>query len=107
MCHTLLEIPKKRANINLWLLFMKVINVSLSTLLLAARFEERKRALSVFVCVSTVCVCEFKLPQTKHMRNPLYLPLVLYLYLRLFVMLSECMTSACPLTHKDRRALIG
>lgn len=38
MCHTLLEIPKKRANINHWLLFMKAINVSLSALLLAARF---------------------------------------------------------------------
>lgn len=40
MCHTLLEIPKKRANINHRLLFMKVINVSLSALLLAARFGE-------------------------------------------------------------------
>lgn len=51
MCHTLLEIPKKRANINHWLLFMKVINVSLSALLLAARFEEGKRVLSLCVCV--------------------------------------------------------
>ena len=48
MCHTLLEIPKKRANINHWLLFMKVINVSRSALLLAGR--EALRDLSVFVC---------------------------------------------------------
>lgn len=41
MCHTLLEIPKKRANINHRLLFMKVINVSLSALLLVARFGGR------------------------------------------------------------------
>lgn len=46
MCHTLLEIPKKRANINHRLLFMKVVNVSLS-----ARFGEASRVLSA--CVSS------------------------------------------------------
>lgn len=51
MCHTLLEIPKKRANINHRLLFMKVINVSLSALLWAARFGEALRLLSVQACV--------------------------------------------------------
>lgn len=58
MCHTLLEIPKKRANINHRLLFMKVINVSLSALLLAARFGKTKR---VLVC-ACVRVCEFRQP---------------------------------------------
>lgn len=52
MCHTLLEIPKKRANINHWLLFMKVINVSLSALLLVARFGEGSLVRVRFTAVS-------------------------------------------------------
>lgn len=51
MCHTLLEIPKKRANINHWLLFMKVINVSLSALLLVARFGEGSLLCLLHRCV--------------------------------------------------------
>lgn len=52
MCHTLLEIPKKRANINHWLLFMKVINVSLSALLSAARFRDGSLVCVHFTLVS-------------------------------------------------------
>lgn len=52
MCHTLLEIPKKRANINHWLLFMKVVNVSQSALLLVARFREGSLVCVHFTAVS-------------------------------------------------------
>lgn len=98
MCHTLLEIPKKRANINHWLLFMKVINVSLSALLLVARFGEGS-----LVCVHFTTVSD----STPDLPLLLSLSLVRYLLLQLFVILSENMTSPCPLTHIVTRALIG
>lgn len=41
MCHTLLEIPKKRANINHWLLFMKVVNVSQSSFIVGCQILRR------------------------------------------------------------------
>lgn len=141
MCHTLLEIPKKRPYINHRLLFMKLINVSLSALSVAATFGWAER--------SSLCMCVFRTPShhnctSKPMRNSLIdtfpsvcvfvslsrslcvfhclcLTLSLFLSLstslffclspslslRLFIMLSESMTSLCPLTHVVRRALIG
>lgn len=71
MCHTLLEIPKKRANINHRLLFMKVINVSLSALLLAARFGEAVRGPQ---CVCSLQHCVRTAPQT-YEKSTLYLAL--------------------------------